>query len=613
MRMGICWSDGIFSDGSSTFLSNLNPKIGDKVSVKIRVFSNTGIERIMISTLLNGEESVFPMLLDYSEGIFDYYSVDLYIIHYITKYHFILVKDDEVWIYNQRGLDQHYSLKQWQFTLIAESTFPEWIHDAVFYQIFPDRFFNGDKKNDVNDNEYEKDGFLSKKKDWSNVPSRYYEGGSLDFFGGDLDGILQKIHYLKDLGINAIYLNPIFTAPSNHKYDCIDYFHVDKHFGGDEALIRLIKALHENEIKIVLDISINHVGKLHPWCTEKPGFFYYDENGNQECWSGYIDLPVLNYNCEELKNIVYRSKNSALKKWLLPPYNADGWRFDVGQSTGLMKENKLDHILWREIRKELKSVKPDSYLFTEHWDDCVSYLQGDMWDASMNYYGFTRAVRKFLGDIDRFSSYKTKNASFKSGAEILAKEVMELYSLIPYTVRMNLLNLISSHDYPRIGIVADRDIAMIVPLFLFVFPGVPCVYYGVEMNIGGYVEEDSGFRFPMEWNEDKQDKDFYNLYRFLIGYRKNSDVLKRGSFKFIYTNNDMIGIARFDKSMCVLLICSVSNMPSSCEIDLKSIGLYENCDVIKQIGECNWTYDQNTITASFADKAGVLLELKGSK
>jgi alpha-glucosidase len=607
--MSIYWGDGVFSDGSSLFVSNLNPKLNDEVTVKIRVFSDANVEKIMISTLINGEERTFKMEYECTEDFFDYYSVKLKILHHTTQYHFLLVKDGKVWLYNQRGLDRHFSLKQWQFTILAESKLPEWIHDSVFYQIFPDRFYNGDTSNDVYDGEYEKNGFRTKAKQWSDKPSLYRENGNLDFFGGDLDGIVQKLDYLKDLGVTAVYINPIFTALSNHKYDCTDYFSVDKHFGGDEALIRLINAFHDNGMRVVLDISINHVGKHHPWCSERSDFFFFDKNGKMECWNGISDLPVLNYNSSELRDIIYLSDTAVLKKWLMPPYNADGWRFDVGQSTGLMKEHALDFMIWMDIRKELKSVKPDAYLFVEHWDDCVAYLQGDMWDASMNYYGFTRAVRKFLGDADRFSDYKTDNTPFHSDAEILVKEISELHSMIPYAVRMSLLNLVSSHDYPRIGTAASKNAAMVIPLFLFMFPGVPCVYYGDEVSLDGHLEQDCGYRFPMQWNEDKQDSAMLNLYRSLISYRKSSDVLKRGSFKFVYANNDVVGLVRFDKMKCVLLICTVSQNTSGCEIDLKPVGSYVSCEVISQIGSCDWSFGNNVVKASFNDMAGVLFEL----
>jgi len=603
------WEKGVFTDGSRLFVSNMNPDINDEVAIRIRVFSGSGIERILLSTLINGEERVFPMCLEYSIHSFDYYSVPLKIVHYVMKYHFIIIKDNVAWIYNQRGLERHYSLKQWEFTIVAKAAYPEWVHDAVFYQIFPDRFYNGNEANDVYDGEYEVNGYITKKKAWTDRPSFYWEDGNLDFFGGDLDGIVRKLDYLTDLGVNAIYLNPIFTAHSNHKYDCIDYFHVDRHFGGDEALVRLVDALHDRDMRIVLDISINHVGKGHPWVNEEPQFFFYDEDGATEGWNGMVDLPVLNYNSERLRDTIYASGGSVLKKWLGPPYNADGWRFDVGQSTGLMKESKLDLALWRDIRREVKAVRPDAYLFAEHWDDCVCYLQGDMWDACMNYYGFTRTVRKFLGDADRFSDYKINNAVFEACAEVLEKEVMELYSLIPYSSRMSLFNLTSSHDYPRIGLVLPRTEAMISALFLFVFPGVPCVYYGDEVNIGGYLKQDSGFRFPMEWDKDKQDMDFYQLYRFLISYRRSSEVLKRGCFRFLYANADTVCIARFNENTCVLLVCSVTKTPARCHIALDAVGRYTICKAVREIGRCGWRFGDNAVTASFESAAGVLLEL----
>jgi len=605
------WEEGVYADGSELFISNLCPTLGDEISISIRVYSDSGIESVLLSTLVNGEERVFPMNYAHSKHAFDYYTVQIKIINNITKYHYKLIKDGIVWCYNQRGIESHSPLKIWDFTIIADGAFPKWVKEAVFYQIFPDRFYNGNPSNDIVEGEYELDGYKATKKNWTDTPPLYWENGNVDFFGGDLEGIEQKIGYLLELGVNAIYLNPIFTAYSNHKYDCIDYFHVDKHFGGDEALIRLIEVLHKNEMRIVLDISINHVGKKHPWCNEHPEFFFYDETGQMEGWNGIVDLLVLNFNSEKLKEIVYIEDSSALKKRLMPPFNADGWRFDVGQSTGVMKESKLDMSLWREIRNEIKSIKPEAYLFAEHWDDCTMYLQGDMWDASMNYYGFTRAVRKFLGDADRFLDYKTNNSRLISGAKILKREVMEQYSLIPYSIWSNLFNLISSHDYPRIGMVLPKEATMLSVMFLFVFPGVPCVYYGDEVGLKGYLEQDSGFRFPMEWNKERQDLEIYDLYRFLISYRRRMEVLKQGSFRFVYADADIIGIARFDEDKCVLFICAATKTQARCQIALDSIGIYECCVLVREVGNCHWSFDSNTVSVLFDNVTGLLLELSG--
>jgi len=602
------WKDGVYADCSSFYVSSETPGLGDEVSFKLRVFSNSGVTKVFFSTTINGEERVFAMTYVYSKHHFDYYMVNFKIIHPVTKYHYIIIKDNTAWFYNQKGIEEFNCLKRWEFTLIADKTFPEWVKEAVFYQIYPDRFYNGNPENDVVDGEFEFDNFIAKKKHWNDTPSLYKDNGNIDFFGGDLDGIIQKIDYLLDLGINAIYLNPIFTAYSNHKYDCIDYFHVDKHFGGDEALIRLIEALHENGIRLILDISINHVGKCHPWVKEKPEFFFYDETGSAEGWNGFADLVVLNYNSAELKEIIYGSKKSVLKKWLSPPYNADGWRFDVGQSTGRMKKSILDFSLWREIRKEIKTVKPEAYLFTEHWDDCVDYLQGDMWDASMNYYGCTRAVRKFLGDVDKFLDYKTDDVPLQRSAQILKNEVMDLYSFIPYTTWSRLLNLLSSHDYPRINMGLPKEATLVAPLVLFILPGVPCVYYGEEINLRGFMEHDSGFRFPMEWNRERWDMEVFDMYRFLIAYRKRMEVLKRGCFRFVYAQNDIVAIARFNEETSVLLVFS-NGKTKKCHISLDAIGYYKKCAVVKDIGSANWYFDDNSIIISFDYMGGVLFEL----
>ncbi len=210
-----------------------------------------------------------------------------------------------------------------------------------------------------------------------------------------------------------------------HKYDCIDYFQVDPHFGGNEALENLTKKLHENGIKIILDVSINHTGIAHKWFNKDGTFFpksvgaynnknslereYYDfdENNNYRAWVGVKTLPALNYESLKLREIMYNGKESFVRKWLSAPYSIDGYRFDVGDNTARNNYSQLHHVIWPQIRNVIKSINKEAYILAEDWSDCGEFLKGDEWDSSMNYFGFARPVREFVGEVDLFNKKKS--------------------------------------------------------------------------------------------------------------------------------------------------------------------------------------------------------------
>lgn len=220
-----------------------------------------------------------------------YWTCELPIIERRTQYHFYIATENCIYFYTQKEITTYLPEHSYDFVLLTDYVQPAWVKDAVFYQIFPERFCNGDPSNDVKTGEYSQDGFPAiHMEHWDDTPLTYEQGHCMDFYGGDLQGIRQKIPYLKELGVTAVYLNPIFYAPSCHKYDCLDYFHVDPHFGGDEALAELSKALHENGMKLILDISINHTGTGHRWFN-KDGAYFPKPKGPTTTpipWSGAI-------------------------------------------------------------------------------------------------------------------------------------------------------------------------------------------------------------------------------------------------------------------------------------------------------------------------------------
>lgn len=605
------WMDTVFSDGTKLFLTNNNPKMGEWITIKIRMAKQSPVEDVYIRYLANGEEVMGKMTLCKEDMLFSYYEYNILMQEKLFIYRFVLITKELVYFYNQKGIHEHACLETYDFKILVDFDSPDWVQDSIFYQIFPDRFCNGNTDNDIQDGEYNINGFDSVKREWDTVPGEYAEYGCLDFYGGDLQGIEQKIRYLKDLGVNTIYLNPIFSAYTHHKYDCIDYFNVDKCFGGNEAFAALCKALHGHDMKIVLDISINHTGIIHQWTKDKKDFYYTDKDGEFKYWLGVKDLPTLNYECKELREVIYKDEDSVLKRWMKEPYCIDGWRFDVGQSVGKMHERHIDQLLWREIRQELKASNPNMYFLAEHWDDCIRYLQGDMWDSTMNYYGFARTTRKYLGENDSYLDRKLNGAPLKKNSpRIWMAEVNESLSAIPYQVQRMQMNLINSHDVHRFSSIAEistpnKKTAIVM---LFTFLGVPSIYYGDEINLKGRMGSDTGARYPMEWDESKWDQEILALYKIMINLRKNCHVLKHGSFKFIEVSKDILCYVRFDGEQAILFANSQGNKSQKVFICLDSVGSFRQCDLLVGQKDNIYSLNNNEVELEIGSEETVLLK-----
>ena len=272
------WMRTVFTDGSRYFVSNPLPKKGETITLWLRICEWSPVKQILLRTVKNGEEAMIPLEWSYSRQGLAYFSASVTIWEDVFHYQFYLVTDERVYYYNQKGISGDVLDEVYDFKILTDYQQPAWVKEGVFYQIFPDRFCNGNQYNDVESGEYSFDGYPSVRvKEWDRIPSGYWDSHCLDFYGGDLDGVIRKIPYLKKLGIDGVYLNPVFSAATVHKYDCLDYFHVDPHLGGDRALARLCHALHLNDMKVILDISINHTGTEHRWFNKDGSFFSLEE------------------------------------------------------------------------------------------------------------------------------------------------------------------------------------------------------------------------------------------------------------------------------------------------------------------------------------------------
>lgn len=589
------WLESVHSDGTAEFVSNPHPKLFETVKIRIRMYEDTPVKHVVLRSIPNGADHLVEMYVAKKEKGFVYYEADLRINENRVQYHFYLVCEDIIYYYTQKEITTYLPDHTYDFVLLANYVQPEWVKDAVFYQIFPERFCNGERSNDVRSGEYTHDGHHTiRMENWNDAPLPYEEGFCMDFFGGDLQGIREKIPYLKELGVTAVYLNPIFAAPSVHKYDCIDYLHVDPHFGGDEALAQLSAALHENGMKLILDISINHTGTSHRWFNrdgiyfdksegaynnpdspERKYYFFNDDN-TYHGWFGYDHMPTLNYTAEELRNAVYRAEDSVLKKWLKPPYSIDGWRFDVADVFGRNDAVQLSDELWREIRTSIREVNPQAYILAEDWGDCARYMQGDAWDSPMNYYGCGRVIRSFLGETDLFMEKLPclRDVPYKMTAPDVKNRVMEHLAKLPYALWENQFNLFDSHDCsrlhnnPRIHPEEYRGAV----IFQFLLTGAPSIYYGDEAAADGRLGSMEGCRYPMPWDKDFQNSETFKLYQTMAQKKHSHKALRSGSMKFLYAEGRVLAIARFTENEVFVGVISAEEQDVTIRLPLGAVG-----------------------------------------
>jgi alpha-glucosidase len=487
--------EAIFSDETGNFVSNPEPKPGEAIAITLRT-AKGGTDAVFLHEFRLG----IAMELSRSDDMFDYYSVRLVITDAI-KYYFIIEAGGQKYCYNKRGLFEDVDTN-YCFTIVPGFKTPDWAKNIVMYQIFVDRFYNGDETNDVKNFEYLYMGMLAKKVDNWDAPLQNMD--ICNFYGGDLAGVIEKMEYLADLGIEAIYFNPLFVSPSTHKYDTQDYDYIDPHFGvivndgGDtlsfdnldnryatmyiqrttdkqnlEAsnalMVKLIQMAHAHGIKVILDGVFNHSGAFHKW-LDTEGFYsknedyevgaYHDENSpyvdyfiwheggkwpknrQYDAWWGHDNHPKLNF---EGSRVLYDEILKVAAKWVSPPYNADGWRLDVAADLGQSREFNLQ--FWVDFRDVVKKANPEAVIIAEHYGDPSYWLQGDGWDSVMNYDAFMEPVSWFFTGMQKHSEVFKQD--MLGNARALEGAMQHWMAKMPYPAAHAAMNQLSNHDHSR--------------------------------------------------------------------------------------------------------------------------------------------------------------------
>ncbi len=558
------WTHGVHHDGSAQYVSHPLPKINAKVTLKLRVPTDAPVKSIFIRVMEDGEIPKFPMEKEAENSLFTLWAGEIEIKQPRVDYHFKLMTDVGAYYYNAIGISRAESPDYYDFTLLADYHAPLWVRDQVFYQIFPERFHNGDPTNDVQDGEWVREGVPARKVQWGELPTPWRKGRSVDFFGGDIQGITQKLDYIQALGITALYLTPIFTAGSNHHYDITDFSEVDPHFGGNPALADLRAALTNRNMRLMLDITPNHVGVTHHWfvAAEKnhtapeAAYFFYDADKQFfETWLGVPSLLKLNYSSPKLRDLMYRQPDSALRRWLQPPYAIDAWRLDVANMTGNLRMLQLDHDVWEEMRPYLKNDNPDIYIMGEYFMDGTPHTQGDELDATMNYQGFNIPVRRWLGGEDiGVADEQPYGDTHLLPTDAMALQWRRFMAAVPYTIALQQFNQLDSHDTTRIlqMVRGDKALQRLGTALLMAFPGVPCLYYGGEIGMTGGKDPDN--RRCMPWDETTWDKALLAFHQRIVEIRKQSPALKHGGFQLLYAEDDTIAFLRESPEQSMIFV-----------------------------------------------------------
>jgi alpha-glucosidase len=548
----------IHHDGSSRYVKPKISKtiqIGDEIQIRLRAGVNAPIERILIRTCPDGEQFFIEMRPEPGGDVKTvWWNATLRTSMPVTAYRFLIFSSDGTWWYNGSGVHRHMPTDAEDFRILANYDAPGWVRDRVFYQIFPDRFADGDPGSNVRMGEFEYFGRKSISKAWGEAQSNWPEA-MVEFYGGDLKGVEQNLDYLSELGINAIYFNPIFSAFSNHRYDVIDYFNVDPHLAGNEALISLRKATAERDIRFIVDIVPNHCGVEHPWFkaalrdSNSPTakyFTFHKYPEDYECWLGVRSLPKLNYRSQMLREEIYSGPNAVFRHWLKKPFSIDGWRVDVANMLARHGKDQLEVEVWAGIRQAVKEENPSAFLLGENFFDSTNQLQGDKLDASMNYSGFTKPLEFWLSQfvVEQHGIPQRVESDHKLTTQALVDSWEAVRAAIPWQIACQQFNLLGSHDTPRINNIlgGDQSLIRLAVAFLFTYPGVPSVYYGDEIGMRG--KDSLEARNCMEWESAKWDVDLRNFYQTLIHLRRSSSALIEGGFQVLLVEENSLAYLR---------------------------------------------------------------------
>ena len=532
-------------DGSALYVSNPAPRIGDSVELRVRVPGDFEVDHIFLRIYQDGEARTLPLRLlepvateSQSNPSDQWWAIEIEIINPKHLYRFALVHDRSYTWLTAAGVRGYEPNSNTDFVIVAEPCYPAWIASSIFYQIFPDRFATSKRERKLPE--------WAIKRDWSALPEGLGENTSREYFGGDFAGIESQLPYINELGITGIYLTPIFPALSTHRYDATSFDQVDPLLGGDKEFLQFLKHARKLKMKVMTDLTTNHIGAGHEWfrkalknkSSKEHQYFIWEKAipFGYVGWWGLASLPKLNFASKSLRKKLYGAKNSSLQRWLRAPFFLDGWRIDVGNMTGRYRDQDFHDEVIREIRSAFDSASPDGWLVAENADMIPSDLDGSGWHGTMNYLGFAKPIWAWINNKPdvRPGGQGFATEMPKISTEQCVTTLREYNGAIPWRNLLVSMNLLGSHDTARMRNVVggDRALHIAAMALLLTYPGVPTIFAGDEIGLVGAWGEDARRTMPWE-DQGSWDLEFLELTKELVSIRRHHDVLATGGLRFL--------------------------------------------------------------------------------
>lgn len=535
--------DAPHHDGSELYVSSAAPRLGETVTLRVRVPHASGFTRVLVRTVLDGEHRFLETTAERRTATDTWWVARLEIVNPVTTYRFVLEGGPHAYgVLNGAGLWSRDVPDAGDFRLSVHPPTPAWARDAVVYQIFPDRFARSDAADGREPPEW------AVPADWSDpVDTRRGVIGT-QFYGGDLDGIIDHLDHLERLGVDVLYLTPIFPARSNHRYDASTFDAVDPLLGGDEAFERLCAAAATRGMRVVGDITTNHTGAGHDWFTTAQAdreagtreFYFIGPDGRYASWLGVRSLPKLNWNSATLRDAFCHPETGVIPRWMRA--GLAGWRVDVANMTGRFGDEDHNHDVARWVRA---AAGDDAVVIAEHVHDFTRDLDGDGWTGVMNYSGFAKPVWTWLRQHGREAGFLGAPVIVpEQPAEAVVATILDFTSRVSWAGLTGSWNLLGSHDTTRVRTLVgpdSRHVDVAVGL-LMTMPSTPMLTYGDEIGMEGAFGEDG--RRPMPWSESDWDLRLLEVYAQLIALRKDSVALRRGGLRFLHAEGDAIVLLR---------------------------------------------------------------------
>jgi alpha-glucosidase len=627
--------NGLFHDQGPLFDNHVEPTASQAVTLTLRTFKGD-ISSANIKYYDSADSAFHWVAMHWSAndptGVFDYWQGTVPA-SASEKYYRFQVNDGSAiaWV-NAAGTTSA-EPSSGDFFIVPGFQTPAWMKNGVMYQIFPDRFYNGDSSNDVGNGQYTYAGCATEKHAWGSSVTAYVGGcNSAVFFGGDLSGIDQKLGYIKNtVGADILYLNPIFLSPTNHKYDTEDYGTVDPAFGSNSTLQTLIADIHGTSNGpagyVILDGVFNHTGDTHPWfdryhwwtgnngafeSQSSPTYGYYTFQSWPNTYSGFFgisSMPKLDYGSSgsAVRNAIYGASTSVVQKYLKSPYAIDGWRLDAAQyldAGGGNGSDAVNHQIMAELRSAVKSVNANAEILGEFWGNAGPWTDGgNQWDGAMNYDGFTQPVSEWITGKD----YGGGNASINvSQFDSWLRGTRANY---PTNVQQTMSNFLSSHDITRFGNRAGGDIwkTYLALFFQMTYVGTPTIYYGDEYGMQGGADPDN--RRTFDWSVGSITNSAVALTQKLTGIRKAYAALRTGSFMTLLTDDTqkIYAYGRFDASHRLAIALNNDTIAHTVSVPVWQLSIANGSQVTELLSGTHYTVQNGQVSVTVNGHYGAIL------